>query len=46
LPATHLAKVYRELKKLNSQRIKTPMKKWAHVLNWEFSNEEVKMASK
>jgi hypothetical protein len=24
----------------------TPMKKWAHELNWEFSKEDVKAASK
>jgi hypothetical protein len=37
---------FRELKKLNPQRINTPVKKWAHELNREFSKEEVQMASK
>jgi hypothetical protein len=33
--------IYRELKKLNPQRINTSMKKWAYELNKEFSKEEV-----
>jgi hypothetical protein len=33
-------------KKLNSERINTPMKKWTHELNREFLKEEIKMASK
>jgi hypothetical protein len=41
-----ISKMYRELKKFRRQRINTPMKKWAHELNREFSKEEVKMASK
>jgi hypothetical protein len=28
-----ISRIYRELKKLNHQRLKTPMKKWAHELN-------------
>jgi hypothetical protein len=39
-------KIYRELKKLNSQRINNPMKKWEHELNRKFSKEEVQMAHK
>jgi hypothetical protein len=27
-----ITRIYRELKKLNPQRINTPMKKWAHEL--------------
>jgi hypothetical protein len=34
------------LKKLNSQRINDPMKKWANELNRAFSKEEVQMAKK
>jgi hypothetical protein len=41
-----ISRIYKELKKLNHQRINTPMKKWAHELNREFSKEEVQMASK
>jgi hypothetical protein len=36
-----ISRIYRELKKLNSQRINIPMKKWADELNIEFSKEEV-----
>jgi hypothetical protein len=47
LPATHLIKrlvsrIYRKLKKLNLQRIKTLMKKWAHELNREFQRKRYK----
>jgi hypothetical protein len=41
-----ISRIYRELKKLSPQRINTPMKKWAHELNREFSKGEVQMASK
>jgi hypothetical protein len=41
-----ISRIYRELKKLSPQRINTPVKKWAHELNREFSKEEVKMDSK
>jgi hypothetical protein len=37
---------YRELKKLNSQKINDPMKKWANELNRAFSKEEAQMAKK
>jgi hypothetical protein len=40
------SRIYRELKKLSPQRIPSPMKKWAHELNREFSKVEVQMASK
>jgi hypothetical protein len=33
--------MYKEPKKINSQRINIPMKKWAHKLNREFSKEEI-----
>jgi hypothetical protein len=40
-------RIYKELKrKLNSQRINNPRKKWEHELNTQFSNEEVEMANK
>jgi uncharacterized protein len=41
-----ISRLYREHKKLSLQRINTPMKKWAHELNREFSKKEVHMASK
>jgi hypothetical protein len=41
-----ISRIYGELKKLSPQRINTPVKKWAHELNREFSKEEVQMASK
>jgi hypothetical protein len=39
-----ISRINRELKKVNSQRINTPMKKWAHELNREFSKEKAQMA--
>jgi hypothetical protein len=30
--------IYKELRKLNPQRMNTSMKKWAHELNSQFSN--------
>jgi hypothetical protein len=45
LPVIHLT-IYRELKKLNSQKINDPMKKLANELNRAFSKEEVQMAKK
>jgi hypothetical protein len=41
-----ISRIYRELKKLSSQGINIPTKKWAHELNREFSKEEVQMAGK
>jgi hypothetical protein len=41
-----ISRIFRELKKLNPQRINIPMKKWAHESNREFSKEEVQMAIK
>jgi hypothetical protein len=38
--------MYRELKKLNSQRINNPLNKWANELDRKFSKEEDKMANK
>jgi hypothetical protein len=36
-----VTRIYRELKKLNYQRISNSVKKWAHELNRHFLNEEV-----
>jgi hypothetical protein len=38
--------IYRELKKLNPQKINIPMKKWIHELNRKLSKEEVQMKNK
>jgi hypothetical protein len=40
-----ISRIYRELQKLNPQRINTQVMKWAHELNREFSKEEVQMTS-
>jgi hypothetical protein len=37
-----MSRIYREHKKLNSQRTNIPMKKWAHELKREVSKEEFK----
>jgi hypothetical protein len=41
-----ITRINREFKKLNSQKINDPMKKWANELNRDFSKEEVQMAPK
>jgi hypothetical protein len=41
-----ITRVYRELKKLNSPKIKEPIKKWASELNRTFSKEEIQVAKK
>jgi hypothetical protein len=41
-----MIRIYRLLKKLNSQKINDPMKKWANELNGAFTKEEVQMAKK
>jgi hypothetical protein len=38
-----ITRIYRELKKLNSQTVNDPIKKWANKVNREFSKEEVQM---
>jgi hypothetical protein len=39
-----ITRIYRELKKINSQKINDPMKKWANELSRAFSREQVQMA--
>jgi hypothetical protein len=39
-----IARIYRELKRLNSQNINDPMKKWANDPSRVFSKDEVQMA--
>jgi hypothetical protein len=41
-----IARIYRELKKLNSPEINDPIKKWATELNGTFSKEEVWLKKK
>jgi hypothetical protein len=41
-----ITRIYRELKKLNSQKTNDPIKKWVNELNRAFSKEEVQMAKK
>jgi hypothetical protein len=41
-----ITRIYRELKKLNSQIINDPMKKWTNELNRTFSKGDVQMAKK
>jgi hypothetical protein len=41
-----IARIYRELKKLNSSKINEPIKKWGTELNRTFSKEEIPMAKK
>jgi hypothetical protein len=41
-----ITRIYRELKKLNSLKIKESIKKWATELNRTFSKEEIQMAKK
>jgi hypothetical protein len=41
-----ITRIYRELKKLTSQRINNPLNKWANELDRQFSKEEIQMANK
>jgi hypothetical protein len=39
-------RIYRELKKLNTQKINGPMKKWAEELSRAYSKQEVQKVKK
>jgi C4-type Zn-finger protein len=39
-----ITRIYRELKKLNSQKNNDPMKKWANEMNRAISKEQIQMA--
>jgi hypothetical protein len=41
-----IARIYRELKKLNSPKINEPKMKWPTKLNSTFSKEEIQVAKK
>jgi hypothetical protein len=41
-----ITRIYRELNRLNIQKINDPREKWANELNRAFSKEEVQMAKK
>jgi hypothetical protein len=41
-----ITRIYRELKKLSSPKIKEPIKKWPTELNRTFSKEEIQVAKK
>jgi hypothetical protein len=41
-----IAKLYKELKKLTSQRVNNTLNKWANELKKQVSKEEVQMARK
>jgi hypothetical protein len=46
IPSEVISNIYKELKKLDSRKSNSPIKKWGTELNKEFSPEEYQMAEK